>query len=32
VFGFFQNVGATRRQGIEAEIVFNRPRLQLYAS
>ena len=31
-FGFFQNVGATRRQGIEAEVNLNSSALQLYAS
>ena len=31
-FGFFQNVGATRRQGIEAEIDLKSSALQLYAS
>jgi outer membrane receptor protein involved in Fe transport len=31
-FGFFQNVGSTRRQGIEAEVTLKSPTLQLYAS
>jgi outer membrane receptor protein involved in Fe transport len=31
-FGYFQNVGSTRRQGIEAEINLKSDRLQLYAS
>jgi outer membrane receptor protein involved in Fe transport len=31
-FGYFQNVGATRRQGIEAEINLKSAALQLYAS
>jgi outer membrane receptor protein involved in Fe transport len=31
-FGFFQNVGSTRRQGIEAEVNIQSSTLQLYAS
>ena len=31
-FGYFQNVGATRRQGIEAEANFKADRYSLYAS
>ncbi len=31
-FGYFQNVGSTRRQGIEAEIDLQSKSLQLYAS
>jgi outer membrane receptor protein involved in Fe transport len=31
-FGYFQNVGATRRQGIEAEVSLKSSALQLYAS
>src|SRR6266481_1049715 len=31
-FGFFQNIGATRRQGIEAEVNVKSSALQLYAS
>ncbi len=31
-FGFFQNVGSTRRQGIEAEVNLKSTALQLYAS
>jgi len=31
-FGYFQNVGSTRRQGIEAEVNLKSDRLQLYAS
>jgi outer membrane receptor protein involved in Fe transport len=31
-FGYFQNVGSTRRQGIEAEISLKSSTLQLYAS
>ena len=31
-FGFFQNVGSTRRQGIESEITLKSKALQLYAS
>jgi iron complex outermembrane receptor protein len=31
-FGYFQNVGSTRRQGIEAEINLKSDRVQLYAS
>src|SRR5260221_876584 len=31
-FGFFQNVGSTRRQGIEAEVTLKSTTLQLYAS
>ena len=31
-FGFFQNVGRTRRQGIEAEVNIKSSALQLYAS
>jgi outer membrane receptor protein involved in Fe transport len=31
-FGYFQNVGSTRRQGIEAEINLTSEKLQLYAS
>jgi outer membrane receptor protein involved in Fe transport len=31
-FGYFQNVGSTRRQGIEAEITLKSSKLQLYAS
>jgi outer membrane receptor protein involved in Fe transport len=31
-FGYFQNVGATRRQGIEAEVNLKSAALQLYAS
>jgi outer membrane receptor protein involved in Fe transport len=31
-FGYFQNVGSTRRQGIEAEASLKNDRLQLYAS
>jgi len=31
-FGFFQNVGATRRQGIEAEVNLKSSQMQLYAS
>jgi outer membrane receptor protein involved in Fe transport len=31
-FGFFQNVGSTRRQGLEAEITLKSPTLQFYAS
>ena len=31
-FGYFQNVGSTRRQGIEAEVTLKSTKLQLYAS
>ena len=31
-FGYFQNVGSTRRQGIEAEVNLKSKTLQLYAS
>jgi outer membrane receptor protein involved in Fe transport len=31
-FGFFQNVGSTRRQGVETELNLKAPTLQLYAS
>jgi outer membrane receptor protein involved in Fe transport len=31
-FGYFQNVGSTRRQGIEAEARLTAPAFQLYAS
>jgi outer membrane receptor protein involved in Fe transport len=31
-FGYFQNVGSTRRQGIEAEVTLRSSALQLYAS
>ena len=31
-FGYFQNVGSTRRQGIEAEVKLKSNALQLYAS
>ena len=31
-FGYFQNVGATRRQGVEAEVNFKSDKLTLYAS
>jgi outer membrane receptor protein involved in Fe transport len=31
-FGYFQNVGSTRRQGIEAEVTLKASVLQLYAS
>jgi len=31
-FGYFQNVGSTRRQGIEAEVNLKSSALQLYAS
>ena len=31
-FGYFQNVGSTRRQGLEAEAKLIAPKLQLYAS
>jgi outer membrane receptor protein involved in Fe transport len=31
-FGYFQNVGSTRRQGIEAEVNLKSAALQLYAS
>jgi outer membrane receptor protein involved in Fe transport len=31
-FGFFQNVGSTRRQGIEAEVTLKSSTFQLYAS
>jgi outer membrane receptor protein involved in Fe transport len=31
-FGFFQNVGSTRRQGIEAQVNLTSKTLQLYAS
>ncbi|KJC56752.1 membrane protein [Bradyrhizobium sp. LTSPM299] len=31
-FGYFQNVGATRRQGIEAEVNLKSSALQVYAS
>jgi outer membrane receptor protein involved in Fe transport len=31
-FGYFQNVGSTRRQGIESEITLRSSTLQLYAS
>ncbi|MGM4903674.1 TonB-dependent receptor [Tardiphaga sp. 866_E4_N2_1] len=31
-YGYFQNVGSTRRQGIEAEVTLRAPTLQLYAS
>jgi outer membrane receptor protein involved in Fe transport len=31
-FGYFQNIGSTRRQGIEAEITLKSKTLQLYAS
>ncbi len=31
-FGYFQNVGSTRRQGIEAEVYLKSTTLQLYAS
>jgi outer membrane receptor protein involved in Fe transport len=31
-FGYFQNVGSTRRQGIEAQVTLTAKALQLYAS
>ena len=31
-FGYFQNVGSTRRQGIEAEVNFKADKFSLYAS
>ncbi len=31
-FGFFQNIGSTRRQGIEAEVNLKSSKYQLYAS
>ena len=31
-FGYFQNVGSTRRQGIEAEVTLKSSTVQLYAS
>ena len=31
-FGYFQNVGATRREGVEAEVNFKAERFTLYAS
>lgn len=31
-FGYFQNVGSTRRQGIESEVTLKSSTLQLYAS
>ncbi len=31
-FGYFQNVGSTRRQGIEAEVTLKSNAMQLYAS
>jgi outer membrane receptor protein involved in Fe transport len=31
-FGYFQNVGSTRRQGIEAQVTLTSKALQLYAS
>jgi outer membrane receptor protein involved in Fe transport len=31
-FGYFQNVGATRRQGVEAEVNFKSEKLAAYAS
>jgi outer membrane receptor protein involved in Fe transport len=31
-FGYFQNVGSTRRQGIEAQVTLTSKTLQLYAS
>ena len=31
-FGYFQNVGSTRRQGLEAEVTLRSSALQLYAS
>jgi outer membrane receptor protein involved in Fe transport len=31
-FGYFQNVGTTRRQGVEAEVNFKTDRYSLYAS
>jgi len=31
-FGYFQNVGSTRRQGIEAQVTLQSKTLQLYAS
>jgi outer membrane receptor protein involved in Fe transport len=31
-FGYFQNVGSTRRQGIESEVTLRSSTLQLYAS
>jgi outer membrane receptor protein involved in Fe transport len=31
-FGFFQNIGSTRRQGVEAEVNVKSSALQLYAS
>ena len=31
-FGYFQNVGSTRRQGIEAEVTLKSSAVQLYAS
>ena len=31
-FGYFQNVGATRRQGVEAEVNFKSDKLTVYAS
>ncbi|MGZ5871326.1 MAG: TonB-dependent receptor [Bradyrhizobium sp.] len=31
-FGFFQNVGSTRRQGIESEVTLKSSTVQLYAS
>jgi outer membrane receptor protein involved in Fe transport len=31
-FGYFQNVGSTRRQGIEAEATLKSSKMQLYAS
>ena len=31
-FGYFQNVGSTRRQGIEAEVTLKSKKMQFYAS
>lgn len=31
-FGYFQNVGSTRRQGIEAQVTLTSKQIQLYAS
>jgi outer membrane receptor protein involved in Fe transport len=31
-FGYFQNVGSTRRQGIEAQVILTSKTMQLYAS
>ena len=31
-FGYFQNVGATRRQGVEADVNFKADKFSLYAS